>query len=450
VQNSDSLPTLPRRLIGLGMIGLVVAIIGTCIAAYNKAFSDEVPVTVEIDQVDNSFLANAEVRLRGVTVGRVDSADVRGDDAVLNLALDPEQVGRIPRNVRAMILPKSLFGESFLSLEVPPDPAVQRIMAGDVIPRDRSSRAVQVEQLFTDLLPLIQAVEPDDLAATLGALNQSLTGRGDQLGDTITQLHQYLVRFNTTLPDLTADIRALPPLTETYSQAAPDLIEGLRELNTTSNTLAENRDGFTDLFGEVTEAADDLEGFFDDYGDDVIDLADTASPVLDLLARYAPQNVCFFRRLEDGVRRAGPVFAGEPGRPGLRIRLVITATRGKFLPRLDEPEQKEQRGPRCYDNAPTIEQYPGGPPQDGASDPPAREPGSLSSSAPTGPRDDERLRFYGEERDKDRNYQRDANRSPHSLPMLGGAGASAPAAGTPAAGAPSPPIPLPGAEVRGR
>lgn len=393
---ADKLKTTPRRLLGLGMIGVVVAILGTCVAVYNKAFTDQVPVTVRIDQVDNSFLDNAEVRLRGVTVGSVDSSDVQGDTAVLHLTLMPSQIQHIPRNVRAMILPKSLFGESFLALEVPPDPAPVPIMAGDVIPRDRSSRAVQVEQLFTNLLPLIQAVKPDDLATTLGALNQALSGRGEQLGDTIRQLHQYLVRFNKTLPDLTADIAATPPFAETQSKAAPDLIEGLRNLNTTSDTLVERRADFEDLFDTVTTASDDLRGFFRKNGDNIIDLADTARPVLDLLARYAPQNVCFFHRLADGVRRAGPVFTGEPGRPALRIRLVITESRGAFRPHQDEPDISDDRGPRCYDNTPTIEQYPGGPALDGSTHPPARAPGSLSTSAPRGGGDNERLRSYGD------------------------------------------------------
>ncbi|HTK64059.1 MAG TPA: MCE family protein [Pseudonocardia sp.] len=442
---ADRLQTTPRRVLGLGMILIVVAIIGTCVASYNKAFTTRVPVTVRIDQVDNSFLPNAEVRMRGVNVGEVASTDVDGNTAVLNLELSPEQAKRIPRNVHAMILPKSLFGESFLSLETPEAPSRETIAAGDIIPRDRSTKAVQVEQLFTHLLPLIQAVKPADLAVTLNALNQALTGRGDQLGDTLRQLHQYLVKFNTTLPDLTADIRALPPLTDTYSTAAPDLIEGLKTLNTTSQTLVDRRDDLRDLFGDVKDAANGLEGFFDDYGDDVIDLSRDARPTLDLLARYSPEYVCLFDRLARAIPQGKKVFKEGSDRPALAVRVVVTITRGKYLPHQDEPDFTDNRGPACYSNAAPIQQYPGGEYQDGATHPPAVPAGSLTSSAPTTPADNERLHFYYDE-DRD-GHKHGHNDSPNSaqLPMLfsTGTGANASASTTG-----SPPILLRGAEVR--
>ncbi|HEY9418512.1 MAG TPA: MCE family protein [Pseudonocardia sp.] len=372
---ADRLATGPRRLLGLGMVGIVVAVLGTCVAVYNKAFTDQVPVTVHIAQVDNSFLPKAEVRMKGVAVGEVAGIDSTGDVAVLHLDLIPEQAARIPRNVRAMILPKSLFGESFLSLESVDAPSPDHIVAGDDIPRDRSGKAVQVEQLFAHLLPLIQAVKPADLANALGALSQSLTGRGAQLGDTVTQLHQYLAKFNPTLPDLTDDIKALPELSDTYSKAAPDLIEGLKDLDTTSDTLVEREDDIADLFDTVTTAADDLRDFTDRNGDKLIKLADTAKPTLRLLERYSPEYVCLINRLAAAVPLGKAAFGEGTARPALRVNVVVTATRGPFLPHLDEPEITDGRGPACYDDTPPIEQYPGGPAEDGSTHPPAATPG---------------------------------------------------------------------------
>jgi virulence factor Mce-like protein len=376
---SDRLAPLPRRLLGLGMIALVVALLGLCVALYNKVFTDRVRVTVHIAQVDNSFLPNAEVRMHGVTVGEVTTAEAQGDGAVLHLALDEDRAAQIPRNVRAMILPKSLFGESFLALQTTEAPVAERIQAGDDIPRDRSGRAVQTEQLLSHLLPLIEAVRPADLANTLGALNQALDGRGERLGDTVTRLHRYLSRFNPALPDLTADIRALPPVTETYSQAAPDLIEGLRQLNTTSDTLVEHEADLRTLFATGTEASHDLRDFLDRSGDDLIRLVHVASPTLDLLARYSPEYVCVLKRVSDAIPVASKVFKEGSDRPALAVRVVITATRGKYLPRRDEPEFTDNRGPACYDNTPPLPQYPGGPYQDGSTHPPAVSPGSLLS-----------------------------------------------------------------------
>ncbi len=399
----DRLASGPRRILGLGMVAIVVAVLVLCGAVYNKVFTDSVPVTVQIDQVDNSFLPHAEVRMRGVTVGEVNSISTNGRFATLSLALQPSQVTHIPSNVTARLLPKSLFGERFLALEPPSKPTAQRIKAGDVITRDRSSSAVQIERVFTDLLPLLQAVRPADLANTLGALSQALSGRGGQLGDTVTQLHQYLSKLNPALPDLAADIRQVPKLTDTYSQAAPDLIEALKALTTTSKTLVDKQDQFAELYSTLTGTADDLRGFLRENRSNLINLASTARPTLELLAQYSPEYVCLFQRLAAAVPLAKAAFGEGTARPALHVKVVVTATRGKYLPHKDEPEFTDRRGPMCYDNTPPLQQYPGGPAMDGSTHPPAQGPGRLATALPGLPR-------------------------PPSLPLLGGTGGSAPAA----------------------
>jgi phospholipid/cholesterol/gamma-HCH transport system substrate-binding protein len=368
---ADQLSAGPRRLLGVAMLGLVVALLALCVATYAKVFTSTVPVTMQIDQVDNSFTPQAEVRLRGVTVGEVTSVSTDGKLATIDLALQPDQVSHIPSNVSARLLPKSLFGERYVSLEVPSDPSATRIKAGDVITRDRSSDAIQTEQVFNNLLPLLQAVKPADLANTLGALSQALSGRGAQLGDTITLLHQYLSQFNPALPDLTADIAALPKFSDTYSKAAPDLIEGLKTLTTTTKTLDEKQDDFANLYSTVTDTADDLRDFLRDNKSNLINLVDKARPTLDLAARYSPEYVCLFQRLAAAVPLGKAAFGEGTARPALNVTVEVVATRGKFKPHLDEPDFTDNRGPACYNNKPPIAQYPGGPALDGSTHPPA-------------------------------------------------------------------------------
>jgi len=368
---ADNLPTLPRRLLGVFMIALVLALLALCVGVYGKVFTSSVPVSMQIDQVDNSFSPNAEVRLRGVTVGQVTSVSTDGKLATVSMALQPDEVAHIPANVSARLLPKSLFGERYVALEPPADPSASRIKAGDVITRDRGSDAIQTEQVFNHLLPLLQAVRPADLANTLGALSQALSGRGAQLGDTITLLHKYLSQFNPALPDLTQDVQALPQFSDTYAKAAPDLIKGLKDLTTTTKTLHSKRDDFADLYSTVHDTADDLREFFDDNGDNLIHLASVSRPTLEMLARYSPEYVCLFKRLADAVPLGKAAFGEGTARPALRVTVEIVANRGKFKPHLDEPDFTDNRGPACYNNTPPLPQYPGGPAQDGATHPPA-------------------------------------------------------------------------------
>ncbi len=58
--------------------------------------------------------------------------------------------------------------------------------------------------MLDGLLPLLQAIPPESLASTLGALSQALDGRGEQLGVTLDQLDTIFAGVNTRMPDLQA------------------------------------------------------------------------------------------------------------------------------------------------------------------------------------------------------------------------------------------------------
>jgi virulence factor Mce-like protein len=379
---ADNLAPLPKRLLGLAMIGLVVALLALCVAFYNKAFTSTVPVTMRIAQVDNSFLPQAEVRMRGVTVGEVTDITSDGTQAVLDIALQSDQASHIPSNVLAQLVPKSLFGERYVSLVSPPNPSAAAIKSGDVIGQDRSSNAIEVERVFDDLMPLLVAVRPADLASTLGALNQALSGRGPELGQTVSRLHDYLSKLNPAIPQLTDDLKQIPKLSDTYSKAAPDLLEGLATLTTTTKTVKDKKSDFATLYSTLTDTSDDLNDFLDDNADNLVHLVSAARPTLDLLARYSPEYVCLFKRLADAVPVADVAFGKGAPRPGLRVTAEIILGRGKFLSHQDEPEITDQRGPMCYSNAYPIVQYPGGPALDGSTHPPAKTP--ASTTPPTG------------------------------------------------------------------
>jgi phospholipid/cholesterol/gamma-HCH transport system substrate-binding protein len=366
---ADNLSPGPRRLLGLAMLGLVVLLLVGCIAAYNKVFTSRVPVTVQIAQVDNSFEPQADVRYHGVTVGEVSKISTDGRMATLNLELDPALAKQIPSNVDAQLLPESLFGERYVSLVNAGPPSTNVIQAGMVIPRDRSSNAIQIETVFNNLLPLLEAVRPADIASTLGAVSQGLSGKGEQLGNTIQLLHQYLSQLNPVVPRLTDDLRELPGVTDTYSKAAPDLIEGLRTLTTTTNTIKDKRSDFEKLYRNVTDTSDDLRKFLDKNKDTLVAFLSASKPTLNILARYSPEYVCLFTRLQNAIPLGDAAFGKGTARPALHVSASLALPRGKFVPHQDEPDYTDNRGPRCYDNTPPLEQYPGGPALDGSTHP---------------------------------------------------------------------------------
>ncbi|CAM5717454.1 hypothetical protein SALBM217S_08613 [Streptomyces griseoloalbus] len=170
--------TLRRRLAGVVFVLVPALLIWLAVAVYDKEFTASDPVVVETDSVGNQMHPGAEVKLRGVVVGEVRAIDATGDGARLTLAMKPCTLDAVPSDVRAQMLPTTLFGERFVALVPPENPSPVPLAAGAVIPQDRSANAVELQQVLDDVLPMLTAVQPQKLAATLSAVSQALEGRG--------------------------------------------------------------------------------------------------------------------------------------------------------------------------------------------------------------------------------------------------------------------------------
>ncbi|MEU7525755.1 MCE family protein [Saccharothrix sp. NPDC042600] len=397
---------ITRRLLGVVFIAVIALFLSLTVALYNDAFTKVVKVTLKTDRVGNQLQLASDVKVRGLVVGEVADIRTEGDGAVLELALHPDQVHHIPGNVSARLLPKTLFGERYVNLVVPKQPDLaNHLDQGDVIEQDRSSSAIELERVLDDLMPVLQAVQPEKLATTLTAMSQALDNRGKQLGETLVQLDGYLGELNPQLPAIKQGISKLAEVSDVYADAAPDLVQALSDATVTSRTLVDQRDKLLAMYGTLTTTAVDLNSFVTVNRNNLIQLADVSRPTLELLAKYAPEYPCLLKGLTEFKPIMDQVFGKGTDEPGLHITLEITANRGKYEPGKDEPEYADKRGPRCYDIVPRPDPFPQYPPEGAVKDgstspPPARNAtdgllppntgqinpdGTVVSSAPGGP-----------------------------------------------------------------
>jgi phospholipid/cholesterol/gamma-HCH transport system substrate-binding protein len=351
-----------RRLRGLAFVMALVTLMGLAVASYSGVFERGVPVTLEVDRAGSQLTERADVKVRGLIVGQVEEISTDGDGATVQLSLDPEMVDMIPATVSARLLPKTLFGEKYVSLVLPETGSAGPLAAGDVIPMDRSETARELDRALDGLLPLLQAVPPQDLATTLGALSQALGGRGEQLGGTLVRLQELTSGLRPGIPDLQEDITQLADYAGNLDAAAPDLLDAIEDLSVTTGTVVEQRAEIRALIGGLTTASDDLRGFLSRNRDNLISLSAASRPTLESLARYAPEFPCLFGQLSGLIDQAAGVFGDGTGRPGIHITLEIVTNKGKYVPDQDEPEYLDDRGPRCY---PILDPGPQQPP-DGA------------------------------------------------------------------------------------
>jgi phospholipid/cholesterol/gamma-HCH transport system substrate-binding protein len=331
-----------QRLLGLGFIAFLTGLLLLSVLVYKKAFTPVAWVTLRTGHAGMQLSEGADVKYRGVVVGEVRSISADGTAAVLRLALQPAQLKLIPASVNARLLPKTLFGERYVEL-VGGTVADPSLKANAVIDQDRSASAVELEHILDQALPLLQAVKPDKLAATLGALAYALEDRGDQLGRDISTANSYLASLNEQMPTIAGDVRRLAAVLDVYHGALPDLIEMLRNATVTMTTISDQREELQRFLISTTDLAQGADRVLTTYGDQIIQLGQVTRPVLELLAVYAPEYPCLLQGLVTLQPTVEKVFAG--GR--MHITLEVTKDQGKYQKGRDEPVYGASTGPNC-------------------------------------------------------------------------------------------------------
>lgn len=335
-------------LLGVLALALMVGSLGLTVAVFTHAFSDPAEVTLELDRAGSQLSSGADVKLDGIVVGRVSDIAARpdGSGATLRLALDQDRLDLIPVNVRAAVLPKTVFGEKYVDLRLPKVPRATRIAAGDVITRDRSSSAIETSTVLNNLAPLLTAVRPEQLNATLTAIATGVAGSGDELGELISEASTYTRGVRPTVERFLRDSQLLADVGVEYTRASGPLLRTLQHVTVTGRTLTEKQrqlaallvatDRFAYRTGELVQAV----------GGTAVKVVRVSQPILELLRKYSPELACTVRGVVEAKERLEAVFAEGPY---LKARLFVSISRGMYKPGIDAPTDIDlsHYGPYC-------------------------------------------------------------------------------------------------------
>src|SRR4051794_20313817 len=333
--------TRQHKVLGVVFLALVVLAGYLVYATFTKKFTDYDKVKVETSEIGLQLPARADVKIRGVEVGEVLDMSATADGAELTLGLYPSKIGEIPQNVTASIVPKTLFGEKYVSLIVPDDASGQHIEAGATIKRTEVS--TEVEKVLSDLYPLLRTVEPAELNQTLNALATALEGRGDELGQNLETLNSYLERLNPQIPALVEDLRLTTSVSNTYADVLPQIGDILRNTVTTTSTLESREAKLHQLLGDVTQFSGTARTFLDDNGDNLIRLGEVSRAQLRVLARYSTEFPCLLGGLVNSGKREAEAFRGFT----LHIILETLPNQPRGYTAADQPVYADNRGPNC-------------------------------------------------------------------------------------------------------
>lgn len=242
-----------RGLISLVAIGLLLSLVWL---RSSGTFGGDPHVSARLADAGGSLTSGADVKVRGVIVGKVDSIDrAPGGGVEVRISMPADDLRMVPDNVVARILPATVFGTSYVDLALHGKPSDEGLRADALIPADSTQGTLELQQALDDIDSLVKAVGPAELASAIGSAAQALDGRGITLGKTIDRANAYLAKLNPKLPLLREDIDKLADNLELAEDVLPDYLTATDDALTTARTIAAEQASLVSLISGGTTLA---------------------------------------------------------------------------------------------------------------------------------------------------------------------------------------------------
>lgn len=227
-----------RPLVGALAVLAMVAIVALAVALFNGKFTETDSVTVMTDRAGLLMDRGAKVKLNGAQIGTVSAVSETTDGrAELKLAIERSRMSIVPSNTLVEIGANTVFGAKSVEFLPPPQPSAMPLRAGQVL--DSEHVTVEVNTIFDDLNSVLTNIDPPKLNQTLGAISTALGGRGEKLGQSLTDFNAFLAKLEPSLPRLGHELEIFPDVATAFADAAPDLMTIVRNATRISQTLVQ-------------------------------------------------------------------------------------------------------------------------------------------------------------------------------------------------------------------
>lgn len=230
-----------------------------------KSLGNTIVVTATFEDAAG-LVADAAVKVAGVKVGGVKDLEVDFDQAVVTMVLEADSGLR--NDVRAQVRARSLLGEKFIAL-TPQTKTAPLLKDGDSI---KTIGTVDIDEIVTAIGPLLEEVEPGDVAKLVRAAGELLGTAQAEAPEMVAEAKTLLSRLNemaeiaptikTEVPRAIADLRR----TAKDLQATIEKVDALLER---ADAIAGKADGAID---QVTPITKDVRALLDEIGPGVDDL----------------------------------------------------------------------------------------------------------------------------------------------------------------------------------
>jgi phospholipid/cholesterol/gamma-HCH transport system substrate-binding protein len=289
---------------------VVVAISALTAMLYSGTFHRYEPLTLVSDRSGLVMEDGAKVKLRGVQVGEVTNIGAQtgaaGAVSKLSLKIDPESFKYLPSNLEAEIKSSTAFGAKYVDLIVPADASSERLKPGSVV--HSRNVTVEVNTVFQSLQGVVQSIDPAKLNAILSAVAESVRGKGEVIGQAITDSNNVLLAVNPRMETVRRDWQLFGETTKAYSDAASNIVSILDSFSTTSTTISNNAKALDTLLLSAVGFSNAGINTIGGNQPNLVRAMNILDPTTQLLMKYSPSYTCLFQGaqwfLENGGRDA--------------------------------------------------------------------------------------------------------------------------------------------------
>lgn len=255
-----------------GAVGILIllALITVGIKGAFGAFDGGYEVQGSFAAAGQGLISGSDVKVRGVNIGEVKRIELVDNRALVTMRISEGR--EIPVDAEAVIRPKTLFGEKFVDI-MPGDneltgPYLSSSPTPDDCPTDTPCIAdtlggFELEQVLSDTFPVLEAIDPAELAVVLDELANAGDGLGESINRSIVNaatLNELAVSNDGEFRQFTDDLALLA---EELEVIAPDLIAGARDLNVALPSLNERSDELFTALEQLGRLSGDVADLLD-------------------------------------------------------------------------------------------------------------------------------------------------------------------------------------------
>ncbi len=303
----------PVLLVVIAALSLLTALL------FSGTLRKTIPLTVVSDRAGLVMEDGAKVKLRGVQIGEVtsigtDSDSVGGTDlSKLHLKIYPKDFLYLPSNVEAEIKSSTAFGAKYVDLVVPAEGASSEFLKPGAELHSRNV-TVEVNTVFQNLQAVVHSIDPAKLNAVLSAVAEAVRGKGDRIGQAITDANNVLLVVNPRMPTVRQDWQLFGKTAQAYSDAAQDILSILDSFSTTSETISRHAKALDELLLATVGFSQSGINTIGGNQQNLVGAMNILVPTTDLLLKYSPTYTCLFQGAQWFLEHGGRDALGGNGK----------------------------------------------------------------------------------------------------------------------------------------